>query len=98
MPDICTERKLSILNDKPKGKSLPRLNSDEEAEKFVAEADLTEYDLSEGQPMQFEFENKSTQVNMRMPERLVKAVKAAAATRGIPYQRYIREVLEKSLR
>ncbi len=34
---------------------LPRLNSDEEAEKFVAEADLSQYDLSGFKPMHFEF-------------------------------------------
>ena len=47
--------------------------------------------------MQFEFEAKSAQINMRMPEGLVKAIKAKAAARGIPYQRFIRETLEKSL-
>ncbi len=40
-------------------KPLPRLETDEEAEKFVAEADLTDYDLSGLRMVQFEFEPKS---------------------------------------
>jgi hypothetical protein len=35
-------------------KPLPRLESDEEAERFVAEADLTDYDLSGLRMVQFE--------------------------------------------
>jgi predicted DNA binding CopG/RHH family protein len=32
-----------------------------------------------------------------MPEGLVKAIKDRAKARGIPYQRFIREALEKAL-
>jgi predicted DNA binding CopG/RHH family protein len=78
-------------------KTLPHFATDEEAERFVDEADLTEYDLSGGRPMPFEFERKTVQINMRMPESLVRAVKARAAERGIPYQRFIREAIEKML-
>ena len=78
-------------------KPLPHFATDEEAERFVAEADLTDYDLTGGRPMHFEFERKTVQVTMRMPETLVKAVKAKAAERGIPYQRFIREAIEKAL-
>ena len=46
--------------------------------------------------MRFEFEPKSAQVNLRMPEGLVKAIKERAKSRGIPYQRFIREALEKA--
>ena len=88
------------MSDKPtgKGKPLPPLKTDEDAERFVDTADLSEYDLSGGQMVQFEFERKTTQVNVRMPDGLVQAIKAKAKARGIPYQRYIREALEKSLR
>ena len=37
------------------GKKLPILTSDEAAERFVAEADLTQYDLSGFVPSRFEF-------------------------------------------
>jgi predicted DNA binding CopG/RHH family protein len=78
-------------------KALPHFATDEEAERFVAEADLTQYDLTGGRPMRFEFERKTVQVTMRMPESLVRAVKARAAERSIPYQRFIREAIEKAL-
>jgi predicted DNA binding CopG/RHH family protein len=79
-------------------KRLPRLKSDAEAERFVDTADLTQYDLSGFRPAQFEFEKKTAQVNLRMPEGLLRAVKERARKRGIPYQRFIRETLERALR
>ena len=76
---------------------LPDLRSDEEAEEFVANSDLTQYDLSEMQLIQFEFQPKSERVNMRLPKSLLESVKAAAEKAGIPYQRYIRQVLEAAV-
>lgn len=78
-------------------KQLPTLRSDGEAEKFVAEADLTEYDLSGLRTVRFEFQPKSERVNLRIPKELLDAVKAAAAAAGIPYQRYIRQTIEAPL-
>jgi predicted DNA binding CopG/RHH family protein len=39
----------------------------EEAEEFVVNADLTEYDLSNVRTVFFEFQPKSERVNMRLP-------------------------------
>src|SRR5262249_5885355 len=78
-------------------KRLPVLNSDKEAEDFVARADLTEYDLSGMRFIQFEFQPKSERVNMRLPKALLDAIKAAACRAGIPYQRFIRQTLEAAL-
>jgi predicted DNA binding CopG/RHH family protein len=78
-------------------KKIPVFRTDEEAERFVAEADLTEYDLSQFKPVRFEFEKKAARVNMRLPEPLLSAVKARAKARGIPYQRFIREALEQAI-
>lgn len=78
-------------------KKLPELLSDEEAEDFVANADLTEYDLSGFTPANFEFAPKDARVNMRLPASLVAAVKARAGVEGLPYQRYIRRVLEAAV-
>ncbi len=75
-------------------KKLPKLRSDKEAETFVAKSDLTEYDLSGMRMMRFEFQPKSERVNMRLPRRLLDAVKARAAKAGVPYQRFIRQALE----
>jgi len=36
-------------------KKIPKLVTDEEAIEFVANVDLTEYDLSEFKPVRFEF-------------------------------------------
>lgn len=78
-------------------KKIPTFKSDEEAEKFVATADLSEYDLSGGRPVRFEFARKAARINMRVPEALLDAVKKKAAARGIPYQRFIRETLERAV-
>jgi predicted DNA binding CopG/RHH family protein len=78
-------------------KKLPRLKSDKEAEDFVANADLTQYDLSDMRMVRFEFEPKTERVNMRLPRTLLEAVKARAAKQGIPYQRYIRQALETAV-
>ena len=95
---ICTGRKSSTMSSRKTLKPLPRLKSDAEAERFVDTADLSDYDLSGFGPARFEFEKKSAQVNLRMPEGLLKAVKERAKKRGIPYQRFIRKALERALR
>ena len=78
-------------------KKIPSFRSDREAEAFVAAADLTEYDLAGVKPVQFEFERKEARVNMRVPESLLRAVKIRAKARGVPYQRFIREALERAV-
>jgi predicted DNA binding CopG/RHH family protein len=78
-------------------KKLPGLRTDKEAEEFVATSDLTQYDLSGMQTVQFEFAPKAARVNMRLPEDLLKAVKVKAARRGIPYQRFIRQAIEHAV-
>jgi predicted DNA binding CopG/RHH family protein len=78
-------------------KRLPTLKSDRAAERFVAEADLSEYDLSGFKRVHFEFDKKSAQLNMRLPETLLDAVKDRAKARGIPYTRYIRELIEREV-
>lgn len=78
-------------------KKLPTLGSDKEAEAFIANSDLTEYDLSGMRMVRFEFQPKSERVNMRLPRPLLDAVKATAAKAGIPYQRFIRQTLENAV-
>ena len=77
-------------------KQFPTLMSDEEAEAFL-EQDLSEYDFSQFKPANFEFAAKDARVNMRLPQSLVDAIKGRASLEGIPYQRYIRRVLEQTL-
>ncbi|MGB6007598.1 CopG family antitoxin [Castellaniella sp.] len=73
------------------------MHSDQEAEDFVANADLSEYDLSGFKPMHFELEPKSASLNMRLPAALLDAIKARAKARGIPYTRYVRMLLESDV-
>lgn len=82
---------------RPTGKPWPTLDSDEAAENFVAEADLSQYDWSAMTPARFEFHEKDARVTMRMPQRQLDAIKAEAARRGVKYQRLIRELLEQGL-
>jgi predicted DNA binding CopG/RHH family protein len=63
-------------------KTFPRYESDRDAERFVAQADLSVYDLSGFKPMRFEFDRKAARVNMRLPESMLAAVKARARARG----------------
>ena len=85
------------MSDKPK-KPLPVFNTDAEAEHFVAEADLTQYDLTGGRMVHFEFEKKTEQVNLRLPANQLIAVKEAAEKRGIPYTRLMRQFIEQGMR
>jgi predicted DNA binding CopG/RHH family protein len=78
-------------------KKIPIFESDEEVEQFVETADLSEYDLSHFKPVQFEFEAKAAQINMRVPKSLLDAVKERARRRGIPYTRFIRELMEREV-
>jgi predicted DNA binding CopG/RHH family protein len=78
-------------------KKIPTFRTDRQAEAFVASADLTKYDLSGAKPVRFEFQKKEAHVTMRFPDALLAAVKTRAAERGIPYQKFIREVLEREL-
>lgn len=78
-------------------KKLPRLKSDRAAEHFVADADLSQFDLSNMGVVKFEFAPKEARINMRLPGELLAAVKRAAKRHGVPYQRFIRQTLENAL-
>lgn len=73
------------------------LQRDRAAERFVAESDLTQIDLSGLNSTRFEFSPKEARINMRLPGKLLAAVKRAAAHRSVPYQRFIRQALEDAL-
>jgi len=78
-------------------KKIPSFKSDAAAERFVSRANLTRYDLSGLKPMRFEFEKKTAQLNMRLPKALLDAVKLRAQKRGIPYTRFLRELIEQGI-
>ena len=75
----------------------PSLPTDEAAQEFVATADLSEFDWGVAEPITHEFESKSAQVNMRMPETQLARIKAEAQKRGKKYQPFMRELMERGL-
>jgi predicted DNA binding CopG/RHH family protein len=77
-------------------RKVPRLRSDKEAEDFL-DQDLSDLDFSQFKPVRFEFERKTARINMRLPQTLLDAVKKRATARRIPYQRFIREALERAI-
>ena len=77
-------------------KKLPAFKTDEEAARFLDRKDLSDYINVENMvPVHFEFERKTKNFTMRMQAALFEAVKARAARQGIPYQRFIRQTLER---
>ena len=77
-------------------KKLPAFKTDEEAAGFLDRKDLSYYINAENMvPARFEFERKTKNISMRIPATLLEAVKARAARQGIPYQRFIRQTLER---
>ena len=82
---------------KTKLKTMPPIASDADAERFVAEADLSNFDLTGFKPMRFEFEPKAAALNMRLPQNLLDALKRKASAKGMPYTRYVRLLLENDV-
>ena len=77
-------------------KTVPLMTTDAEAEAFL-DQDLSTLDFTQFRPLTWETAPKTARINMRLPEALMAALKAKAAQRGIPYQRLIRELLEKGV-
>jgi predicted DNA binding CopG/RHH family protein len=77
-------------------RKVPRFKTDEEAEAFL-EQDLSDLDFSRFKPMRFEFKPKRKSLNLRISEELLDAVRKNAKREGIPYQRYIRQALERAV-
>jgi predicted DNA binding CopG/RHH family protein len=82
------------MKEKKNKKEIPVFKTNKEAEDFVENADLTEFDLSGFKPVKFEFSKKTSTLNMRISDALLAKIKETAAKKGMPYTRYIREVLE----
>jgi predicted DNA binding CopG/RHH family protein len=78
------------------GRKVPVLRTDEEAEAFLMQ-DLSDLDWSQFKRHHFEFEKKEAQVNMRVPQSLLDAMKDKAKALGVPYTRYIRMLMERDI-
>lgn len=55
-------------------KQMPSLRSDEEAEKFVAQADLSDYDLSGFKSVRIDLRSRSVVLDQRSPSRDIACV------------------------
>ena len=75
---------------------VPEMTTDEEAEAFL-DQDLSALDYPQFKPLDWERQPKTARINMRVPAPLLDAIKARAEERGIPYQRLIREAMEKAV-
>jgi predicted DNA binding CopG/RHH family protein len=77
-------------------RKVPRFKTDEEAEAFL-EQDLSDLDFSQFKPMRFEFKPKRKSLNLRISQDLLDAVRKNAKRQGMPYQRFIRQALERAV-
>lgn len=77
---------------------MPLLRTDAEAEAFL-DQDLSDLDFSQFKAGQLDYERKDARLTMRLPQPMFDALKrqAQAQARGIPYQRLVREAIEKAL-
>jgi predicted DNA binding CopG/RHH family protein len=76
---------------------VPHMTTDVEAEDLL-DRDLSGLDFKQFQPVRFELREKDARVNMRLPTGLLDIVKARAAQQKVPYQRLIRDLIERGLR
>ena len=79
-------------------KTLPPLRSDEEAERFVEEADLTEYDLSQFKPMKFHRTGDRDRLSVDIPPKLVSALAEKARALDMTMSEIVGILLEKHLK
>ncbi|MDX2113732.1 MAG: CopG family antitoxin [Alphaproteobacteria bacterium] len=78
-------------------KKMPHFKSDEELEAFL-DQDLTPY-LHRGNfsDIQLVFEPLTKNLNLRVQESLIKDLKKRAKKFGMPYQRYVRQILMQAV-
>ncbi len=80
-------------------KPLPTFNSDEEAERFVDEADLSEYDLSGGRVVHFDLQPPEghDRVQALLSKSDLQAATEQARADGVPLDAYIGRLVHESL-
>ncbi len=78
-------------------KKIPTFETDEELEAFL-EQDLSEYLHPDNfVKAQFVFEPLTKNLNLRVQESLIKDLKKRAKKFGMPYQRYVRQILMQAV-
>ena len=79
-------------------KRLPKMKSDRVVRKLLKK-DISEFISSENFKLtSFEFAPKDKSITLRVSNKLLNAVQTAAKSRGINYQKFIREAIEQFLK
>jgi predicted DNA binding CopG/RHH family protein len=78
-------------------KKLPHHKTDKDAIEFSDNADLSEYDLSDFQPMEFTLDKKDARLEMRISQDNLQSLKNIAEKRGIPYTRLARDMINQAI-
>jgi predicted DNA binding CopG/RHH family protein len=66
-----------------------------EPKRIKYKKDLSDLDFSQFKRINWEAQPKTARITMRVPQALMDALKAKAKERGIPYQRLVREAIER---
>ncbi len=78
-------------------KSFPKIRSDKHAEELL-ESDMSEFLSKKNfKKVSFEFLPKDKKVNLRFSDSLLVAIKKEAKKLSIPYQKFIRQILEREV-
>ena len=80
-------------------KKIPEFKNEEEEKKFWEEHNSSEYiDWSKAEAVRFPNLKKSTKsISLRLPEDMLERLKSRANAMDIPYQSYIKMLLQKEL-
>jgi predicted DNA binding CopG/RHH family protein len=84
------------MSDEPRLKPFPSHATDEDAERFVDEADLSEFDFSAFEPTSITFSD-AVHVDLLLSAALLEAVEKRAKERGISSMRLIQDALERAV-
>ena len=80
-------------------KKIPKFNNQQEEMDFWDKHDATEYfDMSKAKSVKFPNLKKSTKtISLRLPEDMLEKIKVQANALDIPYQSFIKMLLQKEL-
>lgn len=78
-------------------KKMPPLLTDEEAEAFLENEDLSEYDWSNLRQVNFRLIEPKEEVKLEIPKQLAEALKARAEADGLPYTQLISNLLQQAM-
>ena len=78
-------------------KPMPHFATDEEAARFVDEADLSEYDLSGFRPMKISRDSSNSVYSLLIPSELFYRIDRRASEKNISIDEYLLDLARKDL-